>query len=241
MFSFQYPDPTKNFPYYHTEWDEFTEKMTIEFENISDDNSMIQEDDYDEDNGEEIVMEEENYYSTTKQDYEYILKSLNERDVIVPQNVLQEVETVVEDKETAYKPFAWNKTVENTTSLSDIMQEQEHVEEITTVKEKEILSDNNSVSTTSTRTQFTEKSRLCIYGKNCKNKIQCSRSHTLEEWTPNLCRFNKRCKNQKCLFYHEDDDKKTYLLNIIDSDKAQMAFYSKNKKSYLTNYKLKKS
>lgn len=157
-----------------------------------------------------------------------------------------------------------DQTTKTVVSLSDIMIEQQQPQPSTVLsssrrgaEKKDVSSrpphyhhrsdENRSLSSTESSghhslvTPSSEKARLCIFGKKCKNsKAQCTRAHSLEEWAPNVCRFNKRCKNQKCLYFHEGDDKKKYLESIIDSTRSQMAFYSKNKKSYMANYKLGK-
>jgi hypothetical protein len=56
--------------------------------------------------------------------------------------------------------------------------------------------------------------KLCNFGESCKKRGKgCNYAHTLEEFSPVECRFQKTCKNrQVCGFKHGDESKEEFLL-----------------------------
>lgn len=275
MFSFQYPSPETNFPYYHCEDpDEFLDRNCepIYYEdddeyNTQNNKSIIIPDDVDDDDSVASLtcLDNQFRYTTIETDKEFLSKHLTKDNIIRRHKAIVKAQESLQN-ETEESPIEetpaidirptnpWsNKDSQQTPTFSEIIEQQKTEEDderkrLTLLSYQpnrkshasryETMSDHSSVSHASSPPVSTEKSRLCIYGKDCKNKKKCMRSHTFDEWQPNICRFNKRCRNNKCLYYHEGDDKTSYLSNIINSTKEQMAFYSKNKTMYIKNYHL---
>lgn len=266
MFSFQYPNPKTNFPFYHSEDPDIFLDRSHEPVDYTDDDDYVHtsppEYDDDDEGVQQPVIPQPFCFTTIETDKTFISKRLTQ---ITTTTVRNETPTPpspspapVTTNIQPTNPWSLSSTpVQTATGLSDIIQEQKTKEEDDRKKAIELAarrfarprSNNASSGGHTTRSNTTptptptpnvppEKSRLCIYGKDCKNKKKCLRSHSCEEWQPNICRFNKRCRNNKCLYYHEGDDKNTYLSDIINSNKDQMAFYSKNKTMYIKNYNL---
>lgn len=252
MFSFQYPDPKTNFPYYHSDDpEEFLEKSSeIVVQDFYPQKKQIFAE-YDEEEEEDVDTEDNNdiipTYSTSQMDREFLNKHLTKEAIIskfqeLQQNISdpQPQEKISDETIEEKKTWNWQRDDQNHTStLVDIMQEQQQKMDIKIEPVVYHDDDNSSQHSKSTKS-MNENARLCIYGKTCKNKKICGRAHTLEEWTPHMCKFNKKCKNSKCLYYHQGDDKKKYLATIIECNKEIMAFYSKskNKLMYIKNYGL---
>lgn len=261
MFSFQYPTPSKNFPYYHCEDpEEYLNRSCEPFcydDNEDDYAPVVISDDFDEDDSVTSITPPENQfkYTTIDTDKDFLRQHLTREKIIKRHAEIVKTQegTQIEEESKNETPVIdirptnpWVNTQHSKVPIFSAIIEQQKTEEADERKQltlpiapkrrtnyssrDDVMSDNSSVST--------EKSRLCIHGKDCKNKKKCMRSHTLDEWQPNICRFNKRCRNNKCLYYHEGDDKTSYLSNIINSTKDQMAFYSKNKTMYIKNYNI---
>lgn len=263
MFSFQYPDPKKNYPYYHCEDpEEFMEKSheIYEYDNDYKRYSSPVNDTIDDDESVCSATEIEDgfRYTTIDTDKTFILNRLTKENILRKRTEMikkmEEEDCVNVDATTTISSSLLNTTPTNPWVNKDVIQisptfeqivqeqkteEEENKRKSTTINVREVRpEDASSEYSSASHSSSTEKSRLCIYGKNCKNTKQCSRSHTFDEWQPNICRYNKRCRNNKCLYYHEGDNKNSYLSNIINSSKEQMKFYSKNKTMYIKNYKL---
>jgi hypothetical protein len=199
------------------------------------------------------------HYSTIQTDREYLRKHLTKETVkmrrqsimaqakiqVVPKEV--ESPTISESNSESDRQKAWSMTtpvpVENVASLKTIMEQQEqsnHLSPSHDSASSHLVDDRCSILSDQSPSGCIERTRLCIYGKKCKNIAKCLRAHTLREWQPNVCRFNKRCKNNKCLYYHQGDDKRKYLETIINSEKESMSFYSKskNKTLYMKSYEV---
>lgn len=266
MFSFQYPDPTRNYPYYHCDDpEEFLNRSANDYDYNYDDSYQVQVDEGETDDAEVLNAHEiESIADTTIRsrtvdvDRKYISANLTPSTVKHFYNQMKHDMTSdtscsssssVDIDLSVTNPWHVVNASKTGTgndqpsiNLSEIIEEQIHEEKQSNLNKDLSKRDHDSFSehSASTTTHNSEKTRLCIYGKHCKTNGQCTRAHTLDEWEPNICRFNKRCKNNKCLYYHEGDDKKSYLSNIIESKKDKMAFYSKskNKAMYIKNYQL---
>lgn len=272
MFSYQYPTPETNFPYYHCEDpDDFLNRSCEPTYNDYDDDYTpnVIPDDVNDDDDESVStltpLDNKFRYTTNETDQKFLRQHLTKEkimkkhaDIVKAQEDKHEESPVEETPVIDIRPTnPWaNKDSDKAPTFSEIIEQQKTEEEderkrilslsslpkrVNRSSRYETMSNHSSgshVSSPPPPPVSTEKSRLCIYGKDCKNKKKCMRSHTFDEWQPNICRFNKRCKNNKCLYYHEGDDKTSYLSNIIDSTKDQMAFYSKNKTMYIKNYNI---
>lgn len=259
MFSFQYPNPKTNFPFYHSEDPDIFLDRSHEPVDYTDDDDYIHAvpPDYDDDDEEciQTVINQPFRFTTIETDKKFISKRLTQKSI-----VKNETPTLIPSPDPVTtsdidirptNPWAFSTPVQTATGFSDIIQEQKTKEEDDRRKAVELASRRfarprvgacssehapNPSPTPGPNHVPSEKTRLCIYGKDCKNKKKCMRSHSFQEWQPNVCRFNKKCRNNKCLYYHEGDDKNAYLSNIINCNKDQMAFYSKNKTMYMKNY-----
>lgn len=74
--------------------------------------------------------------------------------------------------------------------------------------------------------------KLCKYKNDCrmnKNK-SCNMIHSLQEWKPRVCRFNKGCRRKnQCGYYHTDMPLNEYLRILIITEDT---IYAKNAALY---------
>lgn len=70
---------------------------------------------------------------------------------------------------------------------------------------------------------------LCIFSKG--HNPECRFSHSLEEWQPKICRFQKICnKFHTCSFWHSEiEDKQKYLNRICEIPNS---YFQKNNKNF---------
>ena len=82
-----------------------------------------------------------------------------------------------------------------------------------------------------------DKSRLCKFGLKCMSKHNCMRVHSLNEWTPNMCHYDKKCRmNERCKFLHSKETKHDYLTRIIQQKDNN--FYFSNQHLYLKHFNI---
>ena len=56
--------------------------------------------------------------------------------------------------------------------------------------------------------------RMCDFAKNCKRKM-CTFAHTIEEFSPMMCNFDRRCRNRDtCRFKHSDETKEEFIVRL---------------------------
>jgi hypothetical protein len=80
-----------------------------------------------------------------------------------------------------------------------------------------------------------DKTRLCKFGKRCVSQKKCDRVHTLQDWEPNMCHYDHKCRIlRKCRFIHSRDTKQDYLKRIIQQEDNR--FYFGNQHLYLKNF-----
>lgn len=64
-----------------------------------------------------------------------------------------------------------------------------------------------------------ENSKMCksiLLNKKCKYR-NCNFAHTIEELSPNECKFKKNCRyKHKCKFIHEDETKLEYINRVYE-------------------------
>lgn len=87
-----------------------------------------------------------------------------------------------------------------------------------------------SSTTTSHRTDL-----LCIHP--VRHSPTCHLPHSLEEWTPKLCKYKEGCSRKaECSFWHmEMESKREYLTRVLRFDSV---FLRKNRNQYLRTYKI---
>jgi len=75
--------------------------------------------------------------------------------------------------------------------------------------------------------ETTKKYILCVNRSDC----QCIYAHSLTEWIPKQCNFQKKCfKNEKCPYIHEHKEtKECYLKRMLQTEDT---FYFKNKHKF---------
>lgn len=74
--------------------------------------------------------------------------------------------------------------------------------------------------------------KLCKYKNDCRmNKHNnCNMIHSLQEWKPRVCRFNKGCRRKNvCGYYHTDTPLHEYLRILINTEDT---IYAKNAMLY---------
>lgn len=79
---------------------------------------------------------------------------------------------------------------------------------------------------------YPESNKLCKYKNICRMKREgnCTMVHSLEEWKPKVCRFDRTCKKKtQCGYYHHDMSTRDYLELMINKKDN---IYSKNSHLY---------
>lgn len=60
--------------------------------------------------------------------------------------------------------------------------------------------------------KYTYQCRSIIKNERCSHGKTCRFAHTLEQFNPNLCRFNDRCRNDNCAFKHANETLAAFCL-----------------------------
>ena len=62
--------------------------------------------------------------------------------------------------------------------------------------------------------QTYQNTRMCDFAQNCK-RAKCTFAHTLEEFSPMECNFDRRCRNREtCRFKHSDETKEEFVSRL---------------------------
>jgi hypothetical protein len=63
--------------------------------------------------------------------------------------------------------------------------------------------------------QNLKNTKMCKAGEKCSRRATCNFAHTLEEFNPVFCNFQKNCKNfERCGFRHEWESKEGFLSRV---------------------------
>ena len=116
--------------------------------------------------------------------------------------------------------------VDQLATLSDIaskeQQQQDEEEEYKPVKSSErrprlmqSSAPSHAPKKTFDKPQNLKNTKMCKAGEKCSRRNICNFAHTLEDYNPIFCNFQKNCKNfERCSFRHEWESKEEFLARV---------------------------
>ena len=133
----------------------------------------------------------------------------------------------------------WKNEMISSKSIDEIMKEEkENKFFILNKKTKNIIKMKEDTRTNTEQGEMNAKKNILCFKKNYGHD-DCMFSHSLDEWNPSVCRFNKQCKKaNECKFFHnETETKESYLHRSLQ---IQGSFYNKFSKNLYKLYLSKK-
>lgn len=150
---------------------------------------------------------------------------------VKPRLVLEEEKPVVVVKSSPWKKM--EETKENATTTTDpwaFLEEKKKPVPQRPVKKPSMSSSPPPKPASAPVHRDTQK--LCKYKTDCRMNRdgKCTMVHSLNEWTPRVCKFDNRCRHRsKCGYYHTDTNLQTFLKTMLQRPES---IYYKNGSFY---------